>query len=81
MRIQVIDTGVGISEENQEKLFKLFGFLTDTQSMNTKGVGLGLAISSKIIQQFGGKIKVVSEPGKGSNFSFWFQLEKAESNS
>lgn len=45
VQIQVIDTGVGISQENQQKLFKLFGFLSETQSMNTNGIGLGLVIS------------------------------------
>jgi signal transduction histidine kinase len=41
----VRDTGVGISEENQDKLFKFFGFLKETKEMNKNGVGLGLAIS------------------------------------
>jgi K+-sensing histidine kinase KdpD len=41
----VKDSGIGISKKNQEKLFKLFGFLEDSQHMNKSGVGLGLVIA------------------------------------
>ena len=44
----VVDTGVGISLDNQRKLFKLFGFIKDTQSMNINGIGLGLMITQKL---------------------------------
>lgn len=43
--IEVIDTGVGISDENQDKLFKLFGFLGDSHQINKNGIGLGLHIA------------------------------------
>jgi signal transduction histidine kinase len=75
IKVEVEDNGVGISPANQKKLFKLFGFLNDTKSMNTKGIGLGLAISKKIINQFGGDIKVRSEFGEGSTFYFNMKLE------
>ena len=74
LSVDVIDTGVGISEEDQEKLFKLFGFVETTQAVNTHGIGLGLVISEKIVDQFGGFIKVDSEVGRGSTFSFQFEL-------
>ena len=45
VEISVEDSGVGISEENQCKLFKLFGFIQDSSQMNTQGIGLGLAIA------------------------------------
>jgi signal transduction histidine kinase len=45
LQIAVQDTGIGISEQDQKKLFKLFGFLEDQQRMNTKGIGLGLVIA------------------------------------
>ena len=45
LEISVEDSGVGISEENQCKLFKLFGFIQDSSQMNTQGIGLGLAIA------------------------------------
>ena len=75
LSVQVIDTGVGISDEDQEKLFKLFGFVETTQAVNTHGIGLGLVISEKIVDQFGGEIKVDSEVGRGSIFSFQFELD------
>jgi len=43
--ISVRDTGVGIEEEDQEKLFKLFGFVKDKKDKNRNGIGLGLVIS------------------------------------
>jgi two-component system sensor histidine kinase BarA len=43
--IEVKDSGCGISEENQAKLFKLFGYLNETSELNTQGVGLGLYIT------------------------------------
>lgn len=45
LQVKVIDTGVGIPYEQQDKLFKLFGFVKDTQALNTNGIGLGLCIS------------------------------------
>ena len=75
IKVEVEDNGVGISQENQKKLFKLFGFISDTKSMNKKGIGLGLAISKKIINQFGGEIRVRSEVNEGTTFIFNMMLE------
>ena len=74
----VKDTGIGIKQKDQKKLFKLFGFLDSTKELNPKGIGLGLNISKKIAQQFGGDIKVSSQWKKGSTFSFVFALEKKQ---
>ena len=74
--ISVADTGVGISQENIKRLFKVFGFLEQTESMNTKGIGLGLYISKKITNIFGGDIEVESELGRGTKFTYWFSLDK-----
>ena len=76
LEIQVIDTGIGIKQEDISKLFKLFGFLDTTKELNTKGIGLGLHISKMICNVFGGDIVVHSEWGKGTNFTFLFALEK-----
>ena len=48
LSISVRDTGIGISKENQSKLFQLFGFLSDSVQMNKQGVGLGLVIAKQI---------------------------------
>lgn len=45
VQISVKDSGIGIKKEDQDKLFKLFGFLDNTKEINSKGVGLGLHIS------------------------------------
>ena len=75
LEIQVIDTGVGIKQEDMSKLFKLFGFLDTTKELNTKGIGLGLHISKKIVEQFGGDIFCRSKWGTGSNFTFLMSIE------
>jgi signal transduction histidine kinase len=72
----VQDSGVGISEEDQKKLFKLFGLLSHNQRMNTKGVGLGLVIGKMITEKFDGDISLDSTVGVGSTFTFKFKLEQ-----
>ena len=74
IEIQIEDTGLGIKEADQEKLFKLFGFLESSSHMNKKGVGLGLAIAQKIVNKFDGQIYVKSVFGEGSTFIFTFKL-------
>jgi signal transduction histidine kinase len=54
IEIAVLDTGIGIPYNEQDKLFKLFGFVNGTAAKNTKGVGLGLVISEQIVSQFDG---------------------------
>ena len=49
IQVSVVDTGVGITKEDQKKLFKLFGYLDSTKELNTKGIGLGLYISKQIV--------------------------------
>ena len=68
LKISVIDSGMGISKENQDKLFQLFGFLNETEEKNTNGIGLGLMISNKLVKEFGGKFTIDSEVGQGSEF-------------
>mmetsp|Transcript_24881 Transcript_24881/g.38688 ORF Transcript_24881/g.38688 Transcript_24881/m.38688 type:complete len:282 (+) Transcript_24881:612-1457(+) len=67
---------MGIKEEDQDKLFKLFGFVETTQEVNTRGIGLGLVISHRICESFGGDIGFRSEWGKGSLFGFRFELAR-----
>jgi signal transduction histidine kinase len=58
----VEDSGIGISSEDLEKLFKFFGALTKTRDINRGGMGLGLTISKMILHQLKGNISVKSEP-------------------
>jgi signal transduction histidine kinase len=66
----VKDTGIGISADNQKKLFKLFGFIQETSAHNINGIGLGLVITQHIVHQYEGRVWVKSEIGEGSSFSF-----------
>ncbi len=68
--ISVIDTGGGIPEIDQEKIFEKFKQTGAILKDRPKGTGLGLTICKEIVKQHGGKIWVESEPGKGSTFSF-----------
>ena len=74
LEVSVIDTGIGIKEEDQPKLFKLFGYVQDSKQMNTHGIGLGLTISKKIIDQFNGEVSMSSKEGEGSTFKFMLKL-------
>ena len=74
VRFAVRDTGIGISEENLEKLFLRFIQIDDTNTRVYGGTGLGLAISKQLVERMGGHIGVISEYGKGSLFHFNLQF-------
>jgi signal transduction histidine kinase/ActR/RegA family two-component response regulator len=76
---EVIDTGVGIKEEEQEKLFKPFGILDSTSNINKSGCGLGLNLCKILCNYLGGDIKVKSEYNKGAKFMFFVNVEKQDS--
>ena len=68
--ISVIDTGMGIAEEDQPKVFEKFKQVGDTLTDKPKGTGLGLSICKQIVEHHGGRLWVESQLGKGSEFSF-----------
>ncbi len=70
--INVIDTGPGITLEDQEKLFKAFSQVDGSATRKSGGSGLGLSICANLVQLHGGRISVHSEIGTGS--TFWFTL-------
>lgn len=69
LKFAVIDSGVGISEENRKLLFNSFQRIDEKNNRSIEGTGLGLTISSRLTNQMGGQITVESEEGKGSVFT------------
>lgn len=69
-RVSVIDTGIGIPKEKQEKIFEPFYQIDGSTTRRFGGAGLGLAIVKQIVEAHGGEVGVISEPGKGSQFFF-----------
>ncbi|MGI6663846.1 MAG: ATP-binding protein [Christensenellaceae bacterium] len=78
LQFEVIDTGIGISKEQQARLFTSFEQADASTSRKYGGTGLGLAISKKIVEVLGGDIWVTSELGKGSTFTFTIKAEIGE---
>jgi signal transduction histidine kinase/DNA-binding response OmpR family regulator len=76
IQISVTDTGIGITPEQQAKLFKSFEQAESSTTRKYGGTGLGLAISKNIVEMMGGKIWIQSEPGKGSTFAFTIQIKR-----
>ena len=72
---EICDTGIGMTPEQQKKIFEPFVQADSSVTRNFGGTGLGLAISKQIIESMGGQLSVVSRPGEGSIFTFEIDLE------
>jgi signal transduction histidine kinase len=70
LKYSVSDTGIGISSEDQNKLFKPFEQIDTRLTRKYKGTGLGLSLCKQLVELHGGRIWVESEAGKGSKFIF-----------
>lgn len=77
VKVTISDTGIGISEADQEKLFSKFYRSSDVRTKEQVGWGLGLAITKSLVEVQGGKIGLDSEYGKGSSFYFTVPVMRA----
>jgi signal transduction histidine kinase/CheY-like chemotaxis protein len=73
--VTVTDTGIGIREEDMDKLFDSFGRLEETRNRNVEGTGLGLNIANSYVELMGGHIKVSSIYGQGTTFTLYIPLK------
>ena len=75
LAFEICDTGIGMTPEQQAKIFQPFVQADSSVTRNFGGTGLGLTISKQIIESMGGELSVFSQPGEGSIFSFEIDME------
>jgi len=77
IKFEVIDTGIGIEPRKQRQIFESFAQEDGTTTRRYGGTGLGLTISKQLVEMMGSEIRLKSEPGNGSTFSFTLRLNTA----
>lgn len=75
LRVAVEDEGMGVSPDDRQRIFQKFGRSRSAEVHGIEGLGIGLALSKKIVAAHGGQLEVASEEGQGS--TFWFELPAA----
>ena len=75
--ISVTDTGIGITPEQEQRIFQAFTQADASTTRRFGGTGLGLSISAQLVRMMGGTLKVTSKPGLGSTFSFALEMQAA----
>jgi len=76
--IDVVDTGIGIADDDIPKVLSRFGQADSSKRSDSKGVGIGLPLSEVIVRQHGGTLKVTSRLGEGTCVGIWFPAERME---
>jgi hypothetical protein len=77
LHFEVRDTGIGIPLDKQKQIFEAFSQADSSLVRKYGGTGLGLTISTRLVQMMGGRIWVESEPGRGSSFHFTAEVKAA----
>jgi signal transduction histidine kinase/DNA-binding NarL/FixJ family response regulator len=80
LRFMIEDTGVGMTQEDQARLFTAYEQGAESATRDREGTGLGLAISQQLVALMGGMIRVDSQPGRGSVFAFDLKLPRASTD-
>jgi signal transduction histidine kinase len=81
VKLEVVDQGIGIPHDEQQKIFEKFYRVGDPLVHNTKGSGLGLSLVRHIVQAHGGQVSVDSTPGQGSKFTIALPVKQAHNGS